>query len=184
MRRIGLFLIIVAILIGTHAWAATVELPKTGITFCCDDYGFPVPCAGTGQDGEIQAGVAWPSPRFTVSGDCITDNLSGLTWVKSVPTDSKTFDEALAYADTLKSAGLCGHGDWRVPNINEILSLSNPGASSTVDWLKAQGFENIAKDRIYWSSTMASPGISEPYTLEAFVVLVEEFGLFDRIAAV
>jgi hypothetical protein len=34
------------------------------------------------MDGEIRAGVAWPTPRFTDNGDgTATDNLTGLTWL-------------------------------------------------------------------------------------------------------
>ena len=58
--------------------------PKTGQTLCYDSLGAVVPCAGTGQDGEIKAGVAWPSPRFTDnSNGTVTDNLTGLIWLKN-----------------------------------------------------------------------------------------------------
>ena len=65
--------------------AATVQLPKTGQTTC---YGGTsgatvIPCTGTGQDGELQTGLAWPNPRFTDNGDqSVTDNLTGLIWTK------------------------------------------------------------------------------------------------------
>src|SRR4030065_25911 len=59
---------------GTAALAGTVELPQTGQTKCYDTAGTEIACAGTGQDGEIQAGVAWPDPRFQDNGDgMITD---------------------------------------------------------------------------------------------------------------
>ncbi len=49
--------------------------------------GTPRNCAGTGEDGELRKGVAWPNPRF-VSGtgaaaDCMTDKLTGLMWPKN-----------------------------------------------------------------------------------------------------
>ncbi|MBI5194449.1 MAG: hypothetical protein HZA08_13570 [Nitrospirae bacterium] len=43
------------------AGAGTVDLPKTGQTTCYDSFGAVIACAGTGQDGDIQAGV-WPGP--------------------------------------------------------------------------------------------------------------------------
>lgn len=50
-------------------------VPKTGQTTCYDANGSVIPCAGTGQDGDIQAGVAWPDPRFTDNGNgTVTDN--------------------------------------------------------------------------------------------------------------
>ncbi|MEW6185017.1 MAG: hypothetical protein AB1585_04665 [Thermodesulfobacteriota bacterium] len=59
-----------------------IQLPQTGQNKCyiysSDDIPGEIPCTGVGQDGEVRAGVAWPSPRFTVSGDCVIDNLTGL----------------------------------------------------------------------------------------------------------
>jgi len=48
-------------------YAVTVNLPKTGQTRCYDSAGVEILCAGTGQDGDIQAGVAWPKSRSTES---------------------------------------------------------------------------------------------------------------------
>ena len=63
--------------------ACTVHLPRTGQTTCWDNSGNQIPCAGTGQDGEIKAGEPWPEPRFTDNGDeTMTDNLTGLMWTK------------------------------------------------------------------------------------------------------
>jgi hypothetical protein len=44
-----------------------------------------------------------------------------------------------------------GHNDWRAPNVNEMESLVHSGVTHPVDWLAAQGFENVDTD--YWSST-------------------------------
>lgn len=63
--------------------AGTVDLPQTGQKTCYDTSGNVIPCTGTGQDGEIQAGVPWPSPRFTDNGNgTVTDKLTGLMWLK------------------------------------------------------------------------------------------------------
>ena len=37
---------------------------------------------GSGDDGYLKRGAAWPNPRFTAEGDCVTDNLTGLMWVR------------------------------------------------------------------------------------------------------
>ena len=126
-----------------------VELPRTGQTTCYDVNGSVISCAGTGQDGEIQAGVHWPSPRFTVSGDCLTDNLTGLMWVKAPDSTRRTWDIALTYANGLTR---CGYDDWRLPNINELESLVNAKEADTATWLNTQGFTNV-QPHYYWSST-------------------------------
>ena len=129
--------------------AGTVDLPKTGQTTCYDSVGIVIDCPGTGQDGDIRAGVAWPSPRFTVSGDCVTDNLTGLMWVKSPDSIARTWQGALDYANGLS---LCGFTDWRLPNVNELESMVNAGQSNPAAWLNTQGFSNVQSDE-YWSST-------------------------------
>jgi hypothetical protein len=106
------------------------RLPKTGQTTCWDPRGAPIPCAGTGQDGEIQAGVAWPIPRFTDNQNgTVTDNLTGLIWLKdSNCLGFASFSDALKRSSQL-AAGACGltdkskRGDWRLPNIRELQSI-------------------------------------------------------------
>ena len=127
----------------------TVSLPKTGQTASYS----------TDDDGTLQKGVAWPSPRFTVGtgaeADCITDNLTGLMWVKS-PDTGGTWQQALDYANGLT---LCGYSDWRLPNRKELRSLVNAEQSSTATWLNTQGFSNVQQS-YYWSSTTYSFGTS------------------------
>ncbi|MEI6153075.1 MAG: DUF1566 domain-containing protein, partial [Deltaproteobacteria bacterium] len=64
-----------------------INLPRTGQTKCYNESGTEIACTGTGQDGEIQAGLAWPDPRFTPgTGDeseCMIDNMTGLMWPKN-----------------------------------------------------------------------------------------------------
>src|SRR3990172_5700801 len=69
---------------GERYRVGVISIPKTGQTTCYDSAGNVIACTGTGQDGEIQAGVPWPSPRFMDNGDgTVTDNLTGLIWLKN-----------------------------------------------------------------------------------------------------
>ena len=128
-----------------------ISLPWTGQSKCYNSSGTEISCAGTGQDGELQVGVEWPDPRFTVSGNCVTDNLTGLMWAKdgNLPNGQRTWQGALNY---VASIGLCGYKDWRLPNINELESLVNAGESNTATWLNSQGFMNV-QSGAYWSSS-------------------------------
>ncbi len=109
--------------------ASVGRVAKTGQTGCWDVSGISIPCAGTGQDGEFQAGVS-VDPRFMDNGDgTVTDNLTGLIWLQDAncfgPRDWTT---ALSDANGLAD-GSCGltdsslAGDWRLPNVKELLSL-------------------------------------------------------------
>jgi hypothetical protein len=152
-----------------------ISLPWTGQSKCYNEMGAEISCAGTGQDGELQVGIDWPDPRFTVSGDCVTDNLTGLMWAKNgnLPNGTKTWQGALDYVASMNSgSGLCGHKDWRLPNVNELESLINSGEANTGTWLKGQGFSNVLSYH-YWSSTS-----SALYTAVAWIVGVCSGGVY------
>lgn len=149
---VGFFVMFVII---EGASGGTLLLPQTGQTICYDLTNAPGDCNGTGQDGEIKAGVAWPGPRFVVSGDCVTDNLTGLMWDGNAnrPVSARNWQDALNYVAALNSgAGLCGYTDWRLPNVNELESLSHAGQANPAAWLNTQGFLNV-QEKDYWSST-------------------------------
>jgi len=157
-RLITLLVAAFVLLLPVLLLAGTIQLPQTGQTKCYDSAGTEITCAGTGQDGDIQAGVAWPNPRFTVNGDCVTDNLTGLMWAKNgnLSNGTRTWQEALDFVASLNSSGgLCGYSDWCLPNINELESLVNADVSNLASWLNTQGFNNV-QSNLYWSSTTAA----------------------------
>ena len=103
---------------------------------------WPSPVPVTGQtssyagsdDGTLRAGLAWPNPRFTDNSDgTVTDNLTGLVWLQNANCfGGKFWSDALAEANQLAN-GACGltdgstAGEWRLPNIRELLSLVHYG---------------------------------------------------------
>lgn len=138
-----------------HAAFPPSPVPQTGQTSCYGTTGTAiVACAGTGQDGETQTGVAWPKPRFVKSGDqMIGDRLTGLVWTENAnPTGGpKTWQEALDYVKTLNDTKHLGQVDWRLPNVNELASLVNI-QTDLAWWLRTQEFRNLQVD-YYWTST-------------------------------
>src|SRR5919108_448293 len=120
---------------GTGKKRSPAPVEVTGQTECGDpETGELIPCEGTGEDGDLQAGVKWPKPRFTVNNNgTVTDNLTGLIWMKNANCNGlQTWKDALAAANNLKD-GQCGlkdgskPGDWRMPNIKELQSLLDYG---------------------------------------------------------
>jgi hypothetical protein len=145
-------------------------VPRTGQTTCYDQGGAQIACAGTGQDGDKQAGVAWPMPRFVDNGDgTVTDNLTGLIWLKDANCFGRVdWQTALNAANTLAAAndGQCGladgsvPGDWRLPNVKELQSLIDYGQAAPA--LSAgHPFSGVQLAIFYWSSTSTSdvPGL-------------------------
>lgn len=121
-----------------------------------------------GDDGDVQAGAEWPSPRFADNGDgTISDNLTGLVWLEDAdsPTTAgiglRTWDEARAFVDDLNSGAypavtLGGNSDWRLPNLREIMSLMD-FSGHPIRLPAGHPFANVSADRLwYWSSTPGS----------------------------
>ncbi|MCA9520299.1 MAG: choice-of-anchor D domain-containing protein [Myxococcales bacterium] len=117
------------------------------------------------DDAFWKSGVRWPEPRFRDNGDgTVFDRLTGLTWMKdttcaSLPNGGSTsYSKARADLDLL-NAGTndCGdykkgtYSDWRIPNINELLSLFNFEFSDQTTWLSGI-FQNLST-LDYWSAT-------------------------------
>ena len=83
---------------------------------------------------------------------CVTDRLTGLMWMQAPDNVARNWVAALAQADGL---ALCGFGDWRLPNINELESLMNLGVANQAIALNLAGFSGV-QPGYYWSSTSSA----------------------------
>jgi len=143
---------------------------RTGQTRCYDTDGNEIDCAGTGQDGDLEKGVAWPNPRFTDNENgTVTDNLTGLIWLKNANCFSfRTWANALSDCNSLAN-GQCEltdgsvAGDWRLPNVKELESLRHfgfhgpavPNTAGTGKWSEGQPFIGV-QSNVYWSASTFS----------------------------
>jgi hypothetical protein len=113
---------------------AAEAFPASGQTTCWDSSGAVVACAGTGHDGDIQAGATL---SYTDNGDgTITDNNTGLMWEKksddgSIHDKDATYTWANALAVHVSGlnagGGFAGYTDWRLPNAKELQSIVDYG---------------------------------------------------------
>ena len=159
------------ILTGKTAWVDGAEVTGTA---SIPAYPGEVPKTGqasgftAGDDGDLQRGVAWPDPRFTDnSNGTVTDNLTGLMWVKaphslSGNSDAMNWHNAIDFCNNLTHAG---HSDWRLPNVRELQSLIDYGRSLHVSLPWEHPFIGVQSDD-YWSSS-SHP---EETTMYAWVV--------------
>ncbi len=182
----------------TSGWWAPARVGETGQKTCYDVAGTVIDCAGTGQDGDIQPGVAWPNPRFVDNANgTVTDMLTGLIWLKDascgdlVGTNSDGQAEwatALTAASALAS-GTCGltdgsvAGAWRLPSRFELESLLDleyyhpalSNAAGTAQWTEGDVFAGV-ESYYYWSSTSVAGFPTQAWYVYLNYAFVDDFG--------
>ncbi len=138
----------------------------------------PVPKTGqnesyrTGDDGDLEAGETWPSPRFTDNSDgTITDNLTGLIWWKQTSITASSWNNAIDYCNLLANniGGLTdgsSAGDWRLANVKEYFSLLDFSRGNSGQNMLPAGhpFSNTTS-QIYWASNTAEWFTTQAYTV-------------------
>jgi len=165
------------------------RVPQTGQTMCWDGWGNDIPCAGSGMDGEIQAGIMPPyNPdmndygswwrswdydgiRFTDNRDgTVTDNVSGLTWTRNANCAQGRLNwwHARAFCRRL-AHGTCGladgssPSDWRLPNINELQSIQHLQYANPAIKPPNTIF-NVQVTYRYWSNTLGPSWSETPFS--------------------
>lgn len=153
-----------------------IQLPQTGQTRCYNSNGTVIPCTGTGQDGELQRGVKWPKPRFVVHRDgTVIDRLTGLMWERIPSLKRVNWYDAFKRIDGLNKEKLGGYTDWRMPNMNELISLVNFGQGDQAVWLNSQKFIGVHKKfSLYWSSSSCISVIESNSYKNAYCLLMRD----------
>ena len=159
---------------------AYLALPQTGQTIKLIE----------NDDGDNQKGVTWPPQRFRNNYDgTITDNLTGLMWIKDADCATENVSgattyqwlDALKFAKDLNNSTLNNHcknyvnkyTDWRIPNVNEIGSLMRAGLTerTIANWLNipdnnSTGFsQSNLVDTPIWTSTTSAQSSNEAWTI-------------------
>ena len=174
-----------------------LRVPQTGQDECWDavtrdpdDPHFTVHCTLTGQDGDARAGLAPPRERFTDNGDgSVTDNFTQLVWLRlanCIASTQPDWQTALDLAAALPGTTfpLCGlgegtvPGDWRVPNVNELMSLVDYGTNTSTGAGLPDGHPFIDFDGYYWTSTTF--GLSSDQPVSSFIYPCRRQGYDDN----
>ncbi|MBF0537362.1 MAG: DUF1566 domain-containing protein [Nitrospirae bacterium] len=159
----------------------TTVLPLTGQTVCYNTAGSVITCSTTGQDGEKQQGVAAPgglpfsASRFSAvtasdGKKAITDSYTGLVWSATNTTGglSGYWHAAMNAIYAINTgSGYSGYTDWRMPNVNELVSLLNFGAVAQDAWLRTAGFDSaVAVATKYWTATASDIDTTSRYIVD------------------
>jgi len=146
----------------------------------------------SGDDGSVQAGVPPTFPRWLDNGNgTIIDTVTGLYWLKMADCINDTWSNAVAKVNLLAS-GQCGltdgsvAGSWRMPNRNEMQSLSDRMQANHADFFnntftslngtifQAPIFTDFVVGQYYWTSTTDAAD-----TTEAWTVFSCDYGVYD-----
>lgn len=94
---------------------------------------------------------------YTDNGNgTVTDGATGLTWQKEDDNIKRQWTDAVSYC---RGLSLAGYSDWRLPDVNDLLSLIPPG-DYTAPTIDETYFPNT-DSKSYWSSRegrMTGPG--------------------------
>ena len=125
-------------------------LPRTGQRLCYDAAGKILACAGSGQDGELLNGAAWPEPRFEILPAGVLDRLTGLLWWRSANLTAQPVVWRAALAALTELNRKDAENDWRLPTINELEALVDCATHSPA-LPSGHPFDDVQD--IYWSSS-------------------------------
>ena len=166
-KKLFLLTLVVTLLflfVGSSSFAGQTD----GLLRALDKKGF-APVTKTGQtkfvtsggDGDLQMGIPWPDPRFTVNivkedgtedeDGTVTDNLTGLMWTK----DAQQIPGIMNWSDAVNACNdliFADYDDWRLPNVRELHSLIDYGTFDPDVLPIGHPFTNV-QPHWYWSST-------------------------------
>lgn len=114
------------------------------------------------DDGYYASGNVLPKSwlHFTAKNGYIVDNKTGLVWY--IPAnDSETMDYATALAGA-ESVVNTEYPDWRLPNVNELMTLIHYGTANSKEWMSDLGF--VLHGERYWTAT-SLPNESKYWTV-------------------
>ena len=146
-----------------------------------------------GDDGTLQTGVPLTYPRWVDNRNgTVTDTVTGLIWLKKANCVSGQWSESIAAVNAL-ATGQCGladgsiAGSWRMPNRNEMQSLSDRMETNHADffnqtytWKATQAlyqtpiFASFVVSDYYWTSTTDAADTSEAWTVYSC-----DFGVYN-----
>lgn len=167
------------------------ETAQIDVLYCTPaETGPLVPVFETGQttsfypfdDGYYQKGISRPadSARFILTGQgTVLDKLTGLSWLRRtdcVPVAGDDWETAIFRVSAINSGSIdCGdtsnagshQTDWRLPNLNELMSLMN---INTVPQLARSYPFIITGNSAAWTSTTSqhSAVVDEAYFVNIF----------------
>ena len=118
---------------------------------------------------ELYRPETYVSNQFvSINADCIADQATGLIWQQAGSEYPIDWDRAQAYIRQINAQAFGGYTGWRLPTVNELLSLLNPPPPEE-DFCFASPFSSVQK--WIWSGDTRSARASWLVNLEMGFVM-------------
>ena len=111
----------------------------------------------TNGNADGHAGLSYAQLPSSSNWNCTQDKVTGLTWETKADSAAQnatyTYSQLAAYVAQVNASTRCGLSNWRMPSVNELLTLvdASLGTSTTGSAADAFGFPNQQANR-YWSA--------------------------------
>ena len=90
----------------------------------------------------------------TIAGDkVVIDQASGLMWHQGGSDNRMIYEDAQKWIAELNKKGYAGYKDWRLPTLEETMSLMEPKKNKSNDFYIDPVFDMI-QDGCYWTSDL------------------------------
>jgi hypothetical protein len=126
------------------------------------------PRAAFGRDGTnllaagTPLGFSFDTSDPANGASCMIDRVTGLTWQRPTVTQNSDYAGTSNFVSVANGVGLCGKTNWRVPTVNELLSL--------MDMSKTSAPFNADPDAMggeYWSSEQVTTATDNAWVVSA-----------------
>lgn len=112
----------------------------------------------------VRSNTEYGKNNFKDNNDeTITDNATGLMWMKNDNGKGVIWEKALAFADSLNNIKYKGYSDWRLPNAKELQSIvdysrcpditNSPALNPLFNCTQITNEANKSDYACYWTST-------------------------------
>ena len=124
-----------------------------------------------GSTGRYVCAVAHTSGTTTLAADISTHSTYWRLTAWAANATASTYNQspftwanAISAITTLNGQGYAGYTDWRLPNIQELFTITNLANSSPTTWTTF--FTNITDSGPYWSSSTSNSTTTSAKTLD------------------
>ena len=128
----------------------------------------------------VRGNPAYGKNQFVDNGDgTITDNATGLMWLKADSGKPMNWQQALAWCEQLNAAG---HDDWRLPNAKELQSIVDYTRAPDATDANRRGpaidpvFDLTTTESYFWTSTTHLEGPGGPGKAAAYIAFGRAMG--------